>query len=49
MEYLNTGTIVVGFLLILGFLNADAIFREPAISDSFEDHDDQADEEAQPD
>ncbi len=49
MEYLNLGTIVMGFLLILGFLNADAIFREPTISDSFEEHGDLADGEALPD
>ncbi|MBN1266665.1 MAG: hypothetical protein JXA25_14310 [Anaerolineales bacterium] len=37
MEYLNIGSVFVGILLILGFFNADAIFREPALSDPFED------------
>jgi len=40
MEYLNIGSVFVGVLLILGFFNADAIFREPAISDGFDDAED---------
>lgn len=37
MEYLNIGSVFIGILLILGFFNADAIFREPALSDPFEE------------
>lgn len=33
MDYLNMGTVVVGILLIFGFLNADALIREPGLSD----------------
>jgi len=33
MDYLNMGTVVLGLLLIFGFLNADALIREPGLSE----------------